>query len=63
MKIGGGFLNNVFSGITVGCIGRNLITFTGYSGFDPEVGSVENRVDNFAYPHFRQFTGFIEFEL
>lgn len=58
----GGVLGQVFHGITIGAIGRNLLTFTDYSGFDPEVGSVEYRVDNFAYPHFRQITGMIEFE-
>lgn len=56
-------LGNVFNSITLGVIGRNLITITDYSGFDPEVGGVEYRVDNFQYPHFRQFTFFVEFEL
>ena len=59
----GGFLGNVFHGLTLGFIGRNVFTLTNYSGFDPEVGNAEYRVDNFVYPHFRQFTFYIQFEL
>jgi len=62
-KFAGGFLGRLFHGLKVGIIGRNLLTFTNYSGFDPEVGSVAYRVDNFGYPHFRSLTGMIEFEL
>ena len=59
------FLNRLSFNLT----GRNLITFTDYSGFDPEVGdSGDNgdstlfRVDNFNYPTFRTFTGRLEFQ-
>lgn len=45
------------SGITLGLTGRNLFTITDYSGYDPEVGSVLQRVDNFAYPNMRTITG------
>ena len=47
-------------GLSVGLIGRNLVTWTDYSGFDPEVGTANHRVDDFGYPQFRTFTGFVE---
>ena len=46
--------------ISLGIIGRNLWTLTGYSGWDPEVGSANTRNDNFSYPPPRNFTGSIE---
>jgi hypothetical protein len=60
-KIGLGGLNEV----RLGLIGRNLFTFTDYSGYDPEVSSLEGdpfqvRIDWFQYPQFRTFTGVIE---
>jgi TonB-linked SusC/RagA family outer membrane protein len=50
-------------GINLGVNGRNLLTFTDYSGSDPEVGSVLSRNDSFSYPNARQvtFTGEINF--
>lgn len=65
----GGLLNKV----TVGISGRNLLTFTGYDGFDPEVGNVRggnqgvassviSRLDLQAYPNFRTLTGIFEIE-
>ena len=44
-------------------IGRNLKTWTNYTGFDPEASSVGDfnfRIDGFRYPSFRQVTGQIE---
>jgi TonB-linked SusC/RagA family outer membrane protein len=44
-------------------IGRNLKTWTNYSGFDPEAssnGDFNFRIDGFRYPSFRQVTGQIE---
>lgn len=41
-------------------IGRNLLTLTTYKGYDPEVGSVLNRFDSFAYPRYRTVTGSVE---
>ena len=51
---------------TLGFTGRNLFTFTKYSGYDPEVGSTGgnnesgsgliNQVDAFDFPTLRQFT-------
>ncbi|MGE0442047.1 MAG: SusC/RagA family TonB-linked outer membrane protein [Gemmatimonadales bacterium] len=52
--------------LRVGVIGRNLFSFTNYSGYDPEVGSPFNndpyqvRMDWFVYPKFRTFTGLVE---
>jgi len=43
-------------------VGRNLFIITGYSGYDPEVGSVLNRVDNFGYPTYRTFTFSVDIE-
>ena len=62
----GGFLANIFNRLTIGVIGRNLLTFTGYSGFDPEVGSGDAtlmRLDYFGYPLYRTITGLVEVEL
>jgi TonB-linked SusC/RagA family outer membrane protein len=63
-----------FSGIGVHLVGRNLHTWTGYRGFDPEVGSgvapagggsspgsaAIARVDGYQYPNFRNWTLGIE---
>jgi hypothetical protein len=42
-------------------IGRNLLTLTDYSGWDPEVGLRSDannfKLDEYAYPNFRTFTG------
>lgn len=49
--------------VKVALIGRNLKTWTNYSGFDPESssnGDFNFRVDGFRYPSFRQLTGQIE---
>jgi hypothetical protein len=48
------------SGMSLSLIGRNLLTFTDYKGYDPEVGSVLNRLDSFDYPRYRTITGSIE---
>ncbi len=55
----GGWLNRV----SIGAIGRNLMTWTDYTGFDPEVsGGTVFAVDDFHYPNNRQVTAFIEIE-
>jgi len=49
---------------TVGLVGRNLLTFTNYTGFDPETGlsggnlgsPILNGVDRYAFPNLRTFT-------
>ena len=56
-------LNRYASGVKVGLIGRNLYTWTSYSGFDPEVTSGNDfnfRIDGFRYPNFRTITGQVE---
>jgi TonB-linked SusC/RagA family outer membrane protein len=48
--------------------GRNLVTWTDYTGFDPEVGfaggtagsAALNRIDSYQYPNFRTFTFGVE---
>ncbi len=49
--------------LKVALIGRNLKTWTNYTGFDPEAssnGDFNFRIDGFRYPSFRQITGQIE---
>ncbi|HEX9166231.1 MAG TPA: SusC/RagA family TonB-linked outer membrane protein [Gemmatimonadales bacterium] len=49
---------------TIGAVGRNLFTITGYTGLDPETGvaggstgsSLINQVDAFGFPNLRTFT-------
>ncbi|HJP59344.1 MAG TPA: SusC/RagA family TonB-linked outer membrane protein [Gemmatimonadaceae bacterium] len=56
-------LNRFANGMKLALIGRNLYTWTKYSGFDPDVtaGSDFNfRVDGFRYPNFRTLTGQVE---
>ena len=50
------------SGASVSLIGRNLLTFTDYKGYDPEVGVGNTivRLDSFAYPRYRTITGSVE---
>ncbi len=66
------FMEDVFKGrldrVTLNLIGRNLLTFTDYQGYDPEVGNsggeigstAINRQDNFGYPNFRTITASLE---
>ncbi len=43
--------------VKLSAIGRNLFTFTDYSGYDPEVGSIRNPYDGTgAYPNFRNMS-------
>ncbi len=50
-----------FKGATFSVTGRNLITWTKYSGWDPEVAISTNptnfKLDEFAYPNYRTFSG------
>ena len=53
------------SGLKVGIVGRNLLTSTKYTGYDPEVAGLSGdpysfRFDTFSYPNFRTFTGLVE---
>lgn len=40
-----GLLKGTIKGITLKVMGRNLYTFTDYSGYDPEVGTVRQPID------------------
>jgi hypothetical protein len=47
--------------INLAFIGRNLMTWTRYSGYDPEVGNAINRFDvTTNYPNYRTFTANFE---
>lgn len=57
-------VSHLVKGAKIAFIGRNLMTWTNYSGFDPEVTSASDfnfRMDGFRYPNFRKITG--QFEL
>ncbi len=59
----GGFVKRVSLSLT----GRNLLTWTDYTGFDPEVSTSNSeaavfRFDGFEYPNYRTITGAIEIE-
>lgn len=49
-------------GASVSLIGRNLYTWTTYSGYDPEVGTVNQRVDRNDYPQYRTFTAVLQIQ-
>ena len=54
-------LGNVgVEGMRFSLIGRNLLTFTDYKGYDPEVGDALTRLDSFDYPRYRTITGSVE---
>jgi len=56
-------IGRIASGVKLALIGRNLYTWTSYTGFDPEVTSGNDfnfRIDGFRYPNFRTLTGQIE---
>jgi hypothetical protein len=47
--------------VNIGIIGRNLMTWTRYTGYDPEVGNAINRFDvTTNYPNYRTFTANFE---
>ncbi|HEX6630747.1 MAG TPA: SusC/RagA family TonB-linked outer membrane protein [Gemmatimonadaceae bacterium] len=54
------FGNLGVEGLRLSLIGRNLLTFTDYKGYDPEVGSALTRLDSFDYPRYRTITGSVE---
>ncbi|MEZ4969233.1 MAG: SusC/RagA family TonB-linked outer membrane protein [Flavobacteriaceae bacterium] len=51
---------NTFDNINLSLIGRNLVTWTKYSGIDPEVGGLVYRQDQYQYPNFRQISANLE---
>jgi TonB-linked SusC/RagA family outer membrane protein len=48
------------AGAAISLVGRNLVTWTDYKGYDPEVGGAITRLDSFGYPRYRTFTGSFE---
>ncbi len=56
---------SVINSVKLGVVGHNLITFTKYTGYDPEVGnsdySANFSYDSYGYPNFRTITGSLEF--
>lgn len=58
---------NFLGSLKFGVIGRNLLTFSKYSGWDPEVAqadfsnSTNYYIDMFNYPNYRTFTFSLEF--
>ena len=57
---------NVLHSVSASLIGRNLLTFSDYTGFDPEVGGGSDatlyRVDDFNYPPFRTIRAKLEIQ-
>jgi hypothetical protein len=52
----GGLFNGAIKGVNARVIGRNLLTFTKYSGYDPEVGTIRMPFDGiYANPIYRNF--------
>jgi len=56
-----GVLGQYVKLVKIGAIGRNLFTWTNYSGYDPEVASGSDLTnypfDNFGYPNYRTVSG------
>lgn len=51
------FLKGTIKGANLKLMGRNLHTFTKYTGYDPEVGSIREPYDNTnVYPNFRNMS-------
>ncbi len=59
-KFASGFIKDA----KLSVIGRNLLTFTNYTGFDPEVGTTNGTqiyaYDFMGYPNFRSFSASLE---
>lgn len=56
-------LQSVFKTITARAIGRNLLTITDYSGYDPEVGTIRNPFDSTdTYPNYRNVAFSLSFD-
>jgi len=59
-----GLFGDYISDVRLSVIGRNLLTFTNYTGWDPEVAlranSTNYRLDEYSYPNFRTFSGSVQ---
>lgn len=56
-------INGLANGFKFSIVGRNMLTWTNYSGFDPEAnsgGDFNFRIDGFRYPNFRTITAMID---
>ena len=58
------FAKGTFKGIRIGLVGRNLLTISNYSGYDPEVQTTEGTqffaYDFMGYPNYRTFSASLE---
>ena len=58
------FANGFVKGIKIALVGKNLITVTKYSGYDPEVMTTNNvqyfSYDFMGYPNYRSYSASIE---
>jgi len=63
-RLGGRLLSSVqqfgATGVSLSLVGRNLLTFSNYKGYDPEVGGSTVKIDSFDYPRYRTITGSIQ---
>ena len=66
-KVFGESVGNAIQDIKLGLIGRNLLIFSDYPGYDPEVGQGPDNIDRttyaldgFRYPNFRTISGSIQ---
>ena len=59
-----GSLGEYIRDIKLSVVGRNLLTITDYTGYDPEVALRTNatnfRLDEYSYPNLRTFTGSVQ---
>ena len=56
-------LGDQMENITFSVLGRNLLTITDYSGYDPEAGSIRNPFDSTGqYPNFRNIAFSVKFD-
>jgi TonB-linked SusC/RagA family outer membrane protein len=59
-----GSIGSYLRDVKFSIVGRNLFTFTDYTGYDPEVAlrtnSTNFRIDEYAYPNFRTFSGSVQ---
>lgn len=55
-------LSKYIEEIKIGVIGRNLLTITDYTGYDPQIGSDGYLFDDFGYPNFRNYSLSVQFK-
>jgi len=59
-----GGLGDYIQDVKLSVVGRNLLTITDYTGYDPEVAlrtnSTNFRLDEYSYPNFRTFAGSVQ---